>query len=74
MKAFSPTHKGLMYGIVPVFLDMRHEDMPGVAGRNAACELLLDICEGLFGICVFLRSCVDRDYEPVYPVMVTGEL
>lgn len=69
------THKGLMFGIVPVFLDMSNPQCPVVEGRNFLCEILLDIVEPLFGFCIYLRTSIDDSgYEPAFPVRITGQL
>lgn len=67
------THKGLFCGIVPVYLDMSDEDMPMMCVRHWSLEPLLDVVEMLFGMCVFLRSLAEADYEPMYPIKITGE-
>lgn len=71
---FNPTHKGLMFGIVPVYLDMTDRECPSVQGRNYFCEIFMDMCEPIFMICVFVRSCFDHEYEPCYPIKLTEEL
>ena len=67
------THKGLMFGVVPVYLDMTDEHAPGVEVRWGWLEPLLDICEGVFSVCVYLRQLVDPFYEPMFPILITGE-
>lgn len=69
--AMTKTHKGLFLGVVPVYLDMTDESCPGVQPRHWAFTPLLHLCEMIFGMCVFLRSRVDADYVPAYPVTVT---
>lgn len=71
---FTPTHKGLLFGFVPVYLDMADKACPSVQGRNWVCEVILDMCEPIFMICVFVRSCFDHDYEPHYPIKLTEKL
>ena len=69
----TPTHYGLMYGVVPVRLDMTNPDEPLVEVRHWSLEPLLDICEGIYGLLIFFRSTVEPDYEPTYPITITGE-
>jgi len=71
---FHPTHKGLLFGFVPVYCDMADKQCPAVQGRNYVCEVILDMCEPIFMLCVFVRSCFDHDYEPAYPIKLTEEL
>lgn len=68
------THCGLMFGLVPVYLDMSNEDEPVVEARNWFCEILLDIITPVFGACIHLRTMTDMDYEPSFPIKITGEL
>lgn len=68
------THKGLFCGIVPVYLDMTDEESPLLAARHWSIEPLLDVVEFLFGCCIYLRTMIDADYEPAWPLKITGEL
>ncbi len=72
------THKGLLYGIVPVFLDMKDEDCPTIAGRNLLCDVLWFFVEPIFAMATFLRSVIDPSYQPSFPIKITeiinGEL
>ena len=68
------THKGLMYGIVPVYLDMTEEDCPIVEPTSFIYRPLFSICDLLFETYVFLRTSVDHEYEPYFPIKVTEEL
>ena len=52
MKGINRTHTGRMFGIVPVYLDMTNEDMPGIEGRYFWCDVALDICEEFFAMAV----------------------
>lgn len=89
---FTPTHKGLLFGFVPVYCDLADgkcssatvrsylrckasdKDRPAVQGRNYLCEIILDMCEPIFMLCVFVRSCFDHDYEPHYPIKLTEKI
>lgn len=68
------THKGLMFGLVPVFLDMSDEECPAVEGRNFVCDIILDIVTPIFGVCIFIMTMVNREYEPAFPIKITGEI
>lgn len=68
------THKGFLFGIVPVYLDMTDSDCPGLEVRHWSLTPLLYLCEAIFGICVFLKSMIDIEYEPAFPIKVTGEI
>ena len=74
MEDFNPTHKGLVFGIVPVYLDMTIEDYPKVEGRFLGCNLLLDIFESLFDLFILVVTSIDPLYEVSYPLTITEEL
>lgn len=75
MNKFTPTHHGLFCGIVPIRVDMTDPEMPGVEAMGGyAGDLLLEAVEALFGLCVFIRTVIDNDYEPMYPIKITGEV
>lgn len=74
MKEMKRTHKGLMFGCVPVFLDMTDQECPSVEGRNLLCEVFLSVAHNIFAVCIFIRTAVDREYEPSFPIQITGEL
>lgn len=68
------THYGLMYGLVPVRIDMTDPDVPAIEVRHWSLEPVLDVCEAIYGVLLFLRSTVDPDYEPTFPIKITREL
>lgn len=74
MNEMKRTHKGLMFGLVPVFLDMSDAECPAVEGRNFACEILLDIVTPIFGACIFIMTMINREYKPAFPIKITGEI
>lgn len=76
-----PTHKGTLFG-VPIYLrfsqplvegDQYPDEAPIVWVRHWCLSPILTVMELLFGCAVFLRSMVDEDYEPMYPIKITGE-
>lgn len=69
------THKGWMFGIVPVYLNFNHDSgLPEVMERHWTLLPLLCIAESVWGMCTWLRCLADRDFEPFYRIHVTGEL
>jgi len=69
------THKGLFCGLVPVWLDMNQPECPGVEARGGILgEIWLDIVEGMFGIFCYLATIANPEFEPMYPIRITGEL
>lgn len=68
------THKGIMFGFIPVYLNMDNGECPGVEGRNWFCEFLMDI---VIPIYLFIGNCMIRcnpTFEPVFMIKITGEL
>ena len=63
-----------MFGIVPIYADFTDEDCPAIEVRHWIFEPLLDSGEMIFGMCVYLRTMVDSEYTPMYPIKVTGEI
>ena len=58
---FRITHKGLFFGFLPVYLDMRDESEPGIMSRHWSFEPIMDglgllvagvdfVCTRLFGV------------------------
>ena len=68
------THKGLMYGVVPCYFDFTDRECPGVEGRVIGCEPLLTICDLLFEVTCYLVTLANPDYEPMFPIKITGVL
>lgn len=68
------THKGLMYGIVPCYFDFTNEECPEVEGRFLGCDLLCDVVEIIFSAFCFVATFLNPDYEPLFPIKLTGTL
>ncbi len=71
---FKPTHTGLMYGFIPVMLDMTIEDYPMVDGRYIGCELLLTIVEPIYAAIMGLATFLTPVFEPGFAIIITGEV
>lgn len=67
------THKGFFCGIVPVYIDMTNEDCPMICERHWSLLPLFMLVELLFGCAVLIRTMSDPDYEPLFPIKITGE-
>lgn len=74
MDDFVKTHKGFFFGFVPVYLDMRTPEAPGVEVRHPWLEWMMDFGEVVFSLCVSMRQCFDPLYEPEFPILITGEI
>ena len=61
------SHKGLMYGFVPVYINNPYSEAPEISGRNRACDILFDIADAYFAFCAQFK------HEPRFFFKVTGE-
>lgn len=68
----SYTHKGWI-GLCPVWLADIDTDCPYVWPRYGL-GILLTISELIFGAMNWLRSLVNSEFEPTWPILITGEL
>lgn len=67
------THKGLFAGLAPIWLDMSEPECPAIEARGGLVgELWLDIAEGMFGVFCTLATMVNSEFEPVFPIRITG--
>lgn len=68
------THYALFCGVVPVY----YKDMPPdgccMAVRNWWPEWLMDAAEAFIGAVINIKSAMDPDYVPIYPIKLTGEI
>lgn len=66
-------YRGWMFGLVPVYVG---ELRPGVniSTRNGVPEFLLDAAEALFAGFCFVATALVQDFEPSYPIAITGRL
>lgn len=53
--------------------DLKSE-VPVMAERNWVPAWWLSVSTEIFGIAMFAQSCVDQDYEPAWPIRITGEI
>jgi len=67
------THYG-WFGICPVYLGDISGEAPVMAERNWVPGWWLSVSEWIFGKCILLRSIVDADYEPMWPIAIGGEI
>lgn len=69
----SYTHKGWM-GLCPVYLADPYGPNPRVDARHAWLEWLHDLSLGIFRFLMQIRLRQDPNYEPLWPLVLTGEL
>src|SRR5690606_35041691 len=73
MNNFTITHKGLFFYIIPIYLDMRDEYCPAIAGRHWIFEPFLMVMDALFSAADYVA---DRLFgaELTMPMLITGEI
>lgn len=73
MNNFTITHKGLFFYIIPIYLDMRDESCPAIAGRHWFFEPFLMVIDALFSAADYVA---DRLFgaELTMPMLITGEI
>jgi len=69
---FKPTNYGSMYGI-PVLIDMRDDNCPGIEARYHL-GWALSVMDFLFGCFCYLRTSVDPTFEPMFPILIKGDI
>lgn len=70
---FKPTHKGFLFG-VPVYIADLDSEAPQIGARWSCIEWVLDLMESLFGCYCFVMCSINPEFEPMYPIKVTGEI
>lgn len=66
------THRGWFCGLVPVYIGNLESEAPLLVERNGIPEWWHSFVEALFGTFVFVATMLAPDYEPMYPIIVTG--
>lgn len=67
------THKG-WFGFCPVYFAHLESDAPYVHPRHWMLEPIMIVNEWLFGAMFFLATLVNSEFEPQWPLRVTGSL
>lgn len=68
------THYGLLYGCIPVYVDMRQDPAPEVAVRNWLPDWLMDVGDLVFMMAVHTMQAIRPDYEPEFFIKLTGKI
>ena len=68
------THYGLFCGLVPVYVGRPESESPDVVERNWVPALWLWIVVGVYGLFIAACSLVNDDYEPAWPITITGPI
>ena len=67
------SHCGWFYAC-PVYIGNLESEGPTIAARNFVPEWWLTVNEFVLGACIFVLSNLDPEWEPVFPIRVTGKL
>lgn len=73
MNTVTFTHKG-WFGLCPVYFADLNSDAPHVHERHWALKPLMVVSEWMWGAMFWLASVVNPDYEPEWPLHITGVL
>lgn len=68
------THYGWFLGLVPVYLADIDSEAPVVVERNWVPEWYFWAVEAMFGLFCWVASLLVLDFEPLYPMLVCGEI
>lgn len=68
------THYALFCRVVPVYYKEIPPDGCCMAVRNWWPEWLMDAAEAVLGVVITIKSAMDRDYVPMYPIKLTREI
>ena len=68
------THRGWFCGLVPVYIGNLDSDTPTLIERNGIPEWWFSFVDWLFGTFVLVATTLVPDYEPQYPILITGAL
>ena len=68
------THSGWFLGLVPVYLGDIDSDTPVVAERNWVPEWYFWLVEAVFGLFCWANSILFKDFEPAFPIVITGRI
>lgn len=67
-------YRGWFCGLVPVYVGPLGAASPLVATRNGIPDFALDLVEALFAGFCFVAACLVHDFEPTFPLSITGRL
>jgi hypothetical protein len=68
------THYGWFCGLCPVYIGNPQSEAPTLAERNWIPSWWLDFTQWLFGCFIFINTVIDDDYEPLWPIKISGEI
>lgn len=66
------THIGWFAGICPIYYADTGSEGCVLAERNWVPEWYFSMCEGIFGLFCAVMTTLNPDFEPTFPIMLTG--
>ena len=67
------THKG-WYGFCPIYYRVEEDGSAGLMPRKLIPDWVFSVSHYFITVCIFTLSVFDKDYEPSFPIYLTGEL
>lgn len=68
------SHYGWFCGLVPVYVGNLDSGCPELEARNGIPEFYFTCIEGMFGLFCWAASFVNPEFEPMFPIQITGEI
>lgn len=68
------SHYGWFVGLVPIYLGNINSEAPIVVERNWVPECWFTAAEALFGLFCWVSSMLSQDFEPAFPIVITGKI
>lgn len=68
------THYGWFCGLCPVYIGDIDSESPVLAERNWIPGLWFHTVLELYGLFIFLATCVAPEWEPAWPIAITGRI
>lgn len=72
MNTVTYTHKG-WFGVCPIYLGDIEGDC-NVTARHDALGWLMDLSQFVIEFAIYVKTLINPNYEPMFPMCVTGEL
>jgi hypothetical protein len=67
------THKG-WFGLCPVYIGDINTEGPCLDPRHWSLSWLMPVSEAIFGMAFWIMTTINPDYEPMWPIRITGKL
>lgn len=67
------THKG-WFGVCPVYIGGLESDAPFLVERHWSALPLMVLSEAMFAGLIAVKTAADPEWEPAWPIRVTGEI